>query len=151
VPEAIRQGDIPGVQLRRRATLGRPAAAVWEWLRQPDLLQSWLCDTALMPATEGEEFEWRGAVGLGADSVERGEVLRAEPLRRLVLSLRQPGWPAQTRLELELTPGAGDGCELSVLQHGFEHLPLSVSLTVWEAYRDRWSAALDRLAGLVDG
>jgi hypothetical protein len=50
-----------------------------------------------------------------------------------------------TRLTFELTPH-GEGCELSVLQEGFEHLPLSDGLTIWEAYRRRWREALTRLA-----
>jgi uncharacterized protein YndB with AHSA1/START domain len=150
VPEAIRQGDIPGVQLRRRVALSRPAAVVWNCLLRAELVERWLCAAAHMPVDAGGGFEWRGAEELGEECVEHGELLRSEPCRRLVLSLRQPGWPAQTRLELELAGDADDGCELSVLQHGFEHLPLSDSLTVWETYRDRWRGALTRLAGLVD-
>jgi uncharacterized protein YndB with AHSA1/START domain len=122
---------------------------VWDCLLRPELLERWLCDSAAMSGEEGGEFEWRGATGLGPECIERGQVLRAEPPRRLRLSLRQPAWPARTRLDLELEAVA-DGCELSVLQHGFEHLPLSDSLTVWEAYRDRWDAALARLARAVE-
>ena len=33
-----------------------------------------------------------------------------------------------------------------MLQQGFEHLPLSRCLTIWEAYRRRWREALARLA-----
>jgi hypothetical protein len=33
-----------------------------------------------------------------------------------------------------------------VLQEGFEHLPLSECLTIWEAYRRRWRKALACLA-----
>ena len=50
------------------------------------------------------------------------------------------GWQTATRLTFELTPRQG-GCELSVLQQGFEHLPLSRCLTIWEAYRRRWRRA----------
>lgn len=147
--EAIRQGDIPGVQLRRRAVLGRPPAKVWEFLVRGELLERWACAAARMPADGDGGFEWRGAPELGDGAIEVGEVLRVEPPSRVVLTLRQPAWSAQTRLQLELA-ARPEGCELSVLQHGFEHLPLSDSLTVWETYRDRWSAALERLGSAVE-
>ena len=38
------------------------------------------------------------------------------------------------------------GCELDILQEGFEHLSLSTCLTVWEEYRRRWREAAARLA-----
>ena len=44
--EAIRQGDIPGVQLRRRQVLGVSADEAWRWLSEPDRLALWLADRA---------------------------------------------------------------------------------------------------------
>jgi hypothetical protein len=101
-----------------------------------------------MHADEGAEFEWRGAQELGDESVELGTVLAAHAPRRLVATLRQPDWSAATRLQIDLS-ATESGCEISVLQNGFEHLPLSSSLTVWEAYRRRWRAALERLAQIT--
>ena len=57
-------------------------------------------------------------------------------------------WPTPTRLIFELTPNT-NGTELSVLQTGFAHLPLSDCLTIWETYRRRWRTALARLAAAL--
>lgn len=58
------------------------------------------------------------------------------------------GWPASTRLILRLHEirGGPGGCEIDVLQGGFQRLPLSIGLTIWESYRTRWRTALARLA-----
>ena len=48
------------------------------------------------------------------------------------------------------TFATADGTEISVLQKGFAHLPLSDCLTIWETYRRRWRAALTTLASLQD-
>jgi hypothetical protein len=78
---------------------------------------------------------------------EAGTTLDRDRPRLWSLAFQQTdaGWPVATRLTFELLPHA-DGCELSVLQEGFEHLPLSECLTIWEAYRRRWREALARLA-----
>ena len=146
--EAIRQGDIPGVQLRCREALMVDAATAWEHLIEPRHLEDWLCRQAVMTAVPESEFEWRGCTELGEDSVEQGTILAAEPPRLLVATLRQPAWTVVTRLEIEIVAD-GQTCEISVLQRGFEHLPLSLGLTVWETYRRRWSAALERLERLA--
>ena len=143
--EAIRQGDIPGVQLRCRAAMAAPPEAVWRRLTEPRELETWLCEEAEMPAAQGGGFRWVGCSGLEAGTVEEGTLVAIEPFRRWMASVRQPDWSAATRLRVDLEP-TEDGCEVSVLQNGFEHLPLSISLTVWELYRRRWSAALERLA-----
>ncbi len=78
---------------------------------------------------------------------ERATTLELVAPRRWVLSFERldDGWETATRLTFELT-AVGGGCELSVLQQGFEHLPLSRCLTIWETYRRRWRRALDALA-----
>jgi uncharacterized protein YndB with AHSA1/START domain len=145
VTEAIRQGDIPGVQLRCRAHLAVPPEEAWRRLTEPRGLETWLCDEAEMPAAGAGGFRWVGCSGLEVGTVEEGTVVAIEPFRRWMASVRQPGWSAATRLQIDLEPMEG-GCEVSVLQNGFEHLPLSISLTVWELYRRRWRAVLERLA-----
>jgi hypothetical protein len=57
----------------------------------------------------------------------------------------EAGWPGKTRLTLRLHP-TPSGCELDVLQQGFQRLPLSLCLTAWESYRRRWRDSLARLA-----
>jgi uncharacterized protein YndB with AHSA1/START domain len=148
--EAIRQGDIPGVQLRCRQGLDLEPEVAWPYLVEAAKLEQWLC--ARVVAAEGaprRQTSWEGAFDLDSGATEIVSPVAAEPPQRLVSSLAQPGWKAATRLEFELLP-RDRGCEVSVLQNGFEHLPLSQSLTVWEAYRRRWRAALGRLAGLVE-
>lgn len=139
--EAIRQGDIPGVQLRCRQRLGAAPEEIWPWLVAPQRLGRWLGE-----AVAGEvALEAELAVG-----EERWVSRRLEPPRRWVFTLDRPAadWPAPTRVTLEIVPAPG-GCELSALHEGFQRLPLSGCLTEWEAYRRRWRAALDRLAALL--
>jgi uncharacterized protein YndB with AHSA1/START domain len=158
--EAIRQGDIPGVQLRRRQALPVAAEEAWRWLVEPARLARWLASTArLVGEGEGggaalllEEAAppWEG--GAAGAWRERGRTLEAEPSRRWVLAWErlEAGWPVATRVVVTLHATAG-GCELDVLHQGFERLPLSSCLTVWEAYRRRWRVALERLAQAVEG
>jgi uncharacterized protein YndB with AHSA1/START domain len=139
--EAIREGDIPGVQLRRRQELTLPPAEAWRWLAEPEKLALWL---AVEVEAGPGELRLRGAE---PTFEERGRTLEQAPPHLWVLSFERldAHWPAATRLTLRLheTPG---GSQLDVLQDGFQRLPLSLCLTVWEAYRLRWKQALARLA-----
>jgi uncharacterized protein YndB with AHSA1/START domain len=144
--EAIREGDIPGVQLRLRQGLPLPPEEAWRWLVEPALLARWLADAAEV------ELGARGSLLLasgegGAARRERGATLEYAPPRRWVLAFERldAGWTAATRLALAVHPRAG-GAELDVLQGGFQRLPLSLCLTAWESYRARWREALARLA-----
>ena len=147
--EAIREGDIPGVQLRCRQLLSAPAPTVWRWLTEPPLLAQWAGKARLEGGFDGVlELESEGRDGLVR---ERGRSLELVAGQRWVLAFERldDGWEIPTRLTLELT-AHGDGCELSVLQQGFEHLPLSRCLTIWESYRRRWRKALALLAASLD-
>ena len=137
--EAIRQGDIPGVQLRRRQGLAVSPVEAWRWLSEPDRLAQWLAGRA--DATEGE-------ILLTSEGFqERGRTIEIVPPRLWVLAFERldSGWSSATRLTLRVhaTPS---GSEVDVLQDGFQRLPLSTCLTVWETYRRRWRDALARLA-----
>ena len=147
MPEAIRQGDIPGVQLRCRQRLPLPVEAAWSWLTEPALLGRWLAREVQVETGPEGTVHLTHISEAGDEVRERGRSLEVEPPRRWRLAFEQldSGWPVPTRLTLELSPVEG-GCELSVLQEGFEHLPLSDCLTIWETYRDRWRTALARLA-----
>ena len=81
---------------------------------------------------------------------ERGKTLEWTPPRRWILAFEHldAGWTAPTRLTLAVHVHP-EGAEVDVLQHGFQRLPLSLGLTVWEAYRRRWRTALARLADAV--
>jgi uncharacterized protein YndB with AHSA1/START domain len=152
--EAIRQGDIPGVQLRRRQALTLPPEEVWRWLVEPEKLALWLAEEVKVePGPEGSldlsgttprvdppPGPWR----------EHGRTLDFAPPTLWVLAFERldAGWSFTTRLTLRLsrTPG---GSEIDVLQQGFQRLPLSTGLTTWESYRERWRRALGKLADLA--
>ena len=139
MPEAIRQGDIPGVQLRRRQALPVSPEEAWRWLVEPDRLALWLADEA-----EVDENELRLT---GEGWGERGRILDIVPPKLWVLAFERlgAGWTSATRLTFRIHK-AGAGCEIDVLQDGFQRLPLSTCLTVWETYRHRWRDALAKLA-----
>jgi uncharacterized protein YndB with AHSA1/START domain len=148
--EAIRQGDIPGVQLRRRQALPLAVEDAWRWLVEPARLARWLADEAAVGDDPRGVLRLSGRGEDGLPLVERGRTVEIVPPRLWVLSFEQvdSGWPAATRLTLRLHP-IPPGCELDVLQDGFQRLPLSIGLTVWESYRRRWRSALERLAAAV--
>lgn len=137
--EAIRQGDIPGVQLRRRQALAVSADEAWRWLSEPDRLAQWLAERAEVSEDRllltGEAFR------------EQGRTLEIVPPRLWVLAFERldSGWTSATRLTLRVHPLAS-GSEIDVLQDGFQRLPLSTCLTIWETYRHRWRDALSKLA-----
>jgi len=152
--EAIREGDIPGVQLRRRQGLAISPREAWAWLTEPAKLALWLADEAEVEPGPKGALLLRGS-GPRVDPPsgpwrERGRTVEIQPPQLWVLAFERldAGWPAATRLALRLHPTPG-GCELDVLQEGFQRLPLSWGLTVWEAYRSRWRTALARLAEMA--
>lgn len=146
MPEAIRQGDIPGVQLRRRQDLALPPAEAWRWLVEPEKLALWLAEEA---EVNPRELRLRGGE---PPFRELGRTVELAPPRLWVLSFERldANWPAATRLTLRFHEAPG-GSQLDVLQDGFQRLPLSLCLTVWEAYRLRWKGALARLAEVAGG
>lgn len=144
--EAIREGDIPGVQLRRRQALALPPEEAWRWLVEPALLARWLADEAEVELGVRGGLRLAGQDG-GAARRERGTTVEYAPPRLWVLAFERldAGWGAATRLALAVHPHA-EGAEVDVLQEGFQRLPMSLCLTAWERYRRRWREALERLA-----
>ena len=145
--EAIRQGDIPGVQLRRRQALPLPPEAAWTWLVEPAKLALWLADEAeVQPGPRGS-LALRGVGEGGEPCSERGRTLELVPPRHWLLAFERMDarWGVTTRLALDIHP-APAGCEIDILQIGFQRLPLSICLTAWETYRRRSRTALERLA-----
>lgn len=147
--EAIRQGDIPGVQLRCRQRLSLSVEEAWRWLTSAELLERWAADRAEVRADAEISLVLERAREEAAPLREEGETLELAPPRLWSLAFRQLGsdWKAATRLTFELHETA-DGCELDILHEGFEHLSLSTCLTIWEEYRRRWREATARLAAL---
>lgn len=155
MPEAIREGDIPGVQLRRRQRLAVSREDAWKWLVEPDKLARWLADEAEVEPGPAGGLLLRGTSSRvdppPAPWRERGRTVELAPPELWGLSFERldANWLAATRLILRLYAVPG-GSELDVLQHGFQRLPLSIGLTVWESYRLRWRTALARLAAAVE-
>jgi len=150
--EAIREGDIPGVQLRRRQALALSPEAAWRWLVEPALLARWLADEVEVElgARGGLRLAGQeGGAGVAARR-ERGTTVEYAPPHLWVLAFERldAGWGAATRLALAVHSHA-EGAEIDVLQGGFQRLPLSLCLTAWESYRRRWREALERLAMLA--
>jgi uncharacterized protein YndB with AHSA1/START domain len=151
VLEAIREGDIPGVQLRRRQRLVLPREEAWTWLVEPAKLARWLADEAEVEGGPSGSLLLRGSEPRVDPPPgpwrERGRTVEIAPPELWVLAFERldAGWSATTRLTLRLH-ALPDGSELDVLQHGFQRLSLSIGLTVWESYRNRWRTALARLA-----
>lgn len=138
--EAIREGDIPGVQLRYRKRLPASAGSVWEWLTRSERQAEWL--SAVVELDGDAILLSGGGAGAGERLVSRERVEG----RRWLLSLERlgAGWKVATPLELVVSE-QGEGAELMAFQSGFQHLALSIGLTEWERYRRRWREAFDRL------
>lgn len=145
--EDIRQGDIPGVQLRRRLVISsRQPQEVWPFLAQPELLASWAASSLRSDPDAPDKTVLERYTGESL-IIEEVEVLSAEEPTTLVMGLRQidgAGNPA-TIVTLGLTQ-VDAGCEVMVFQEGFQQLPLSSCMTAWELARVRWTEALERLA-----
>lgn len=142
----IREGDIPGIQLRARRRLAVDRAEAWRWLTERPLLERWLADRVEV------DLGPRGGLRLERDApsgavIETARTERVERERAWVLAFRRqdPRWESATRLEITTIEAAG-GCGLDVLQAGFHLLAMSSCLTIWEEYRRRWRDALERLA-----
>lgn len=156
MPYEIRQGDIPGIQLRCDRRYAVSAASLWEWLVDPERMRLWLADE-IEEGSEGLRFV--STAEDGAPLVERGRTLVRDERRLWVLAFDRPdaGWAMSTELRFELTDGrpaaddpqGGEACGLDVLHRGFERLALSSCLSVWEMYRRRWRGALERLATAI--
>ncbi|MFQ5526648.1 MAG: SRPBCC domain-containing protein [Thermoanaerobaculia bacterium] len=126
---------------------GASPERAWPFLEEADRLRLWLADRVEIepgpPLVIRCETSGRG----GAVTREYAEVLEQSEPRRLALGFREldAGWTASTSLIFELTAVDG-GCEVMVFQEGFQKLPLSLGLTVWERSRARWTEALAKLS-----
>jgi len=148
--EAIRQGDIPGVQLRVRQVLEVSIDEAWLWVTDSSRWSRWLCEEFGEGSSPGE-LHWRLSES-GGPVTEVVAINRSEPPLLHEISLRRDGWEAATHVLFEIgrgKPGDPNSSELSVFHRHFERLSLSEGLTVWEHYRRRWSGAADRLASAV--
>jgi uncharacterized protein YndB with AHSA1/START domain len=148
--ERIREGDIPGVQLRLRRELNAGCEEIWRRLTGPREAARWLAQRVDLRDDLGERLRWESDFE-GGELVERVTLEESMPLRRWVVALERSGeqWPAPTRVTFELRATAA-GTELAILHEGFQRLALSRCLTIWEFYRRRWRWAVDRLESEVE-
>ncbi|MDX1384048.1 MAG: SRPBCC domain-containing protein [Thermoanaerobaculia bacterium] len=144
--ETPRRGDVPGIQIHLRRGFGESRSTLWSWLTEADRLRSWLADRAEVDLGEAGGFRLESLREDAGPVVETAKTLALEPESRWELEFRRddPLWEGTTLLEWGLHD-ARDGCELEVFQEGFQRLALSSCLTIWEDYRRRWRACLDRL------
>jgi len=154
--EAIRQGDIPGVQLRVRQVLPHSIDDSWRWITEPDRVTRWICDRIEpgKPSPSGPTERWVTLEPDGASTTEVVHVVASQEPLKLELAFHQLSWDVPTHIRFEVgrgAPGDIESSEISILHRHFERLPLSDGLTVWEHYRRRWRGALDRLARASSG
>ncbi len=147
----IRQGDIPGIQLRHETRLELAPDELWRWISEPELMARWLADSVEAHVDGEPGWLLRGPDGDGGELVEdlRGLVMDGDRLWVARLERLSDNWESATRLTLRVQ-GTGPS-DLSVLQQGFERLNLSRCLTIWELYRRRWRAAFERLTVAASG
>ena len=140
------RGDVPGIQIHmvRRFRAARPD--LWRWLTDGDHLRRWLADEVRVDLGDGGGFRLETLREDAAPVLETGSTIALDHERRWCLEFRRedPLWEGVTILDLTVRDTEG-GCELEVFQEGFQRLALSSCLTIWEEYRSRWRAALDRL------
>ncbi len=145
----IREGDIPGVQLRRDVIVGADLAEVWRSWSEAARARTWLGDEVELDGRAGGSLAIVSTLPGGEVLRELGTIADWRPPHGFVAGVRlaHRGWDGSTRLTVRLQEDAAS-TRVDVLQEGFHELPLSVCTTAWELCRVRWSSALDRLEAL---
>ncbi len=67
----IREGDIPGIQLRARRRLAVDCAEAWRWLTERDRLERWLADRVEVDARPARRSPARARHGVGSGGRDR--------------------------------------------------------------------------------
>src|SRR5687768_7726024 len=127
--EAIREGDVPGVQLRVRRNLPLDRVRLWPWLVEPQRLARWAAErvveadaapgggTVLELELVSGDASGSGGSGGSGDAVgrERWAIVETLPALRLRARLERlgDGWGAATPLIIELSAEGPGSCELS--------------------------------------
>jgi uncharacterized protein YndB with AHSA1/START domain len=133
----------PGViEIRRR--LPAPAAEVFRWWTEADLLREWMSPVGTVEAQVDLRVGGTLRIVMRAEGtvIEHfGEYIEIDPPRRLVFTWASPFTGAEPSLiTLELEPEGPDATQL-LLVHS--RLPESVA----KSHRDGWGTMLDRLSG----
>jgi uncharacterized protein YndB with AHSA1/START domain len=119
---------------------------LWRHLVDPRELGRWFADRVRVEEGPPTVFRFETETAEGALLREYAEVVERARPERLVLGFREldVGWGSATVVSLVVVQ-SGEDCEVTVVQEGFQRLPLSLGLTAWEHSRSRWTAALARL------
>jgi uncharacterized protein YndB with AHSA1/START domain len=136
------------LEVRREIEIAASPETVWELLVDPDKAVRWWGQTVRIDARPGGELR----IEVTRGSVASGEVLEADPPRRLVYTW---GWelggggpeivpPGSSTVEIELVP-SGAGTTLRLVHRG---LPDENSLT---NHSQGWDHYLGRLAVAASG
>lgn len=148
-----------GRAIERTVEVAAPPERVWRALTDPAELARWQCKRAEMDARLGGRFLWDWSGTPHAEEVTgtsnlygEGEVIAAEPGRRLELAYRVPAFKAGTHptlISFALAP-ALRGCRLTVVHSGFDEGP-----GPWDGYyrghRESWDVDLPKLLALCEG
>lgn len=125
--------------------LPAPAAEVWRYLTDTQLLERWYWPASLEPryeanAVPGGKFRFASDV---AGMVVTGTYLEADAPRQFVKTWRWDGSDEETEVRVTLVEPAGGGTRLTLVHSG--HLDEG-SL---ENHRTGWSDCLDRLVTVL--
>ena len=117
---------------------------MWAAIADPERRRRWWPQLDLEARAGGQLLErWHDE--RGAQQWTRGEVLEAEPGRRLRCSWRDDGWPAATELDVVLSSAGPDATEIVLRHAGWEGLPDGAALRAahargWSAHLADWKA-----------
>ncbi|MDA8237747.1 MAG: SRPBCC domain-containing protein [Chloroflexi bacterium] len=127
--------------------LPHPPARVWRALTEPELLARWLMATDLRPAV-GEPFTFRQEPTPWWDGIVRGEVLEAEPDRRLRYTWRSGSGPngVDTVVTWTLTATPAGGTRLTLEQSGF----LPGAAAAFEGAKQGWERMAVELGRVLE-
>jgi uncharacterized protein YndB with AHSA1/START domain len=127
-------------------TIAAPSGVVWRALVDADQRRRWWSYLDLDPVVGGHFTErWTGVDG--KETVTTGSVLEATRERRLRLTWSDADWPAQTEVEVSMTPALG-GTFVRVRHSGFECLPDGQRLA--REHAAGWQAHLSNLRSVAE-
>jgi uncharacterized protein YndB with AHSA1/START domain len=117
----VNRDDVGPVEVAQGEMIAAPSSVVWRALVDADQRQRWWSYLDLDPVVGGRFTErWTGTDG--KEMVTTGSVLEASDGRLLRLTWSDADWPAQTEVEISVTPAPG-GTFVRVRHSGFERLP----------------------------
>lgn len=137
--------------IRREVSIKAPADVVWAYVGTPEGLREWWCPPPTVrfafEPRQGSRFVEQYADGRFAYELE-GTIVEYQPPRRFAVRRLTPGSPSPADL-ITITLTEEDGLTKVVVEHSFEHLPVSRRKETQEYFAEPWSNALRSLCELV--